>query len=103
MLPTRSDHIPALQAGDVLFNPGATDMADLTARAVVVKSKHRPIVRQRLRLAADTLKSPTCEMNVNLFHRTGAPRSHHIPALQAGDVMFKPIATDMADLQARSH
>ena len=39
-------------------------MADLTARAVVVKSKHRPIVRQRLRLAADTLKSPTCEMNV---------------------------------------
>ena len=86
-----------------MFNPGATDMADRTARAVVVKSNHRPIVRQRLRLAADTLKSPTCEMNVNLFHRTGAPRSHHIPALQAGNVMFKPIATNMADLKARSH
>ena len=49
-----------------------TDIADLTARAVVVKSKHRLTVRQRLRLAADTLKSPTCEMNENLFHRTGA-------------------------------
>ena len=41
---TTDHHIPALQAGNVKFNPNATDMADLTARAFGVEPKccHTP-------------------------------------------------------------
>ena len=37
-LPIRNNHIPALQAGNLKFKPGATDMADLTARVFVLKA-----------------------------------------------------------------
>ena len=40
------------------------------------------------------------------FHLFGLPRQmrrNHIPALQTGDQIFKPGATDMAELTARSH
>ncbi len=38
-----------------------------------------------------------------MMHRCCRLESHHMPALQAGNVKLKPNATDMADLMARSY
>ena len=70
-----SHHIPALQAGNPMFKPIATDIADLTARAaapiaraVVVKSKHRLTPTYDLPLTTYDLRLTTYDLQLTTYN-----------------------------------